>query len=121
MNKNLINVIALFSLIIVVGCATQSQLQKPQILNTEYVSPTYYYCLSESCVKPSNLQKSEYKPLEPDEPIITALPVAEPIVIANKPIHQNTRKSKKRKPVPVRKKSVTKKKPKHIPQCVMWK
>lgn len=98
------------------SCSSLKPLPKPQVLNTEYKEPTYYYCLSESCIKPTKLSKDEYKPLEPDEPLIVPLVKDEPVVktVNTKPKHkkQVIKRKPKRKPAT---------KPKHIPQCVMWK
>jgi hypothetical protein len=118
MNKRFINISAACSLFILASCASQPKLQQPQVLNTEYIAPTYYYCFSESCIKPSQLQKAEYKPLEPDEPIITSMQLETPKAITQQ--NKKKRYTKKRIHKPITKKTV-KPKPKHIPQCVMWK
>ena len=92
------------------ACSSDKPVTKSIGLATTPHGQSYYYC--ESCPAPSVLTKGAYKPLEPDEPVIIALPVTETPII--KPPHKRSHhKLKKRKKT----KHIQKSKPK---QCIQW-
>ncbi len=94
----------------VISCSSDKPVTKSIGLTTTSHGQSYYYC--ESCPAPSALTKGAYKPLEPDEPVILALPVAEKPII--KPPHKRSyHKPKKHKKT----KHIQKSKPK---QCIQW-
>ncbi len=97
-----------------VSCSSVSELPTSWGLNTTPHSQNYVYC--ESCPAPTKLVHQDYKPLEPDEPIVSAKPVIEPVAI---PIQIRNYK-KKRKPQAKHYKKRSKKVQTKPKQCIKW-
>ena len=96
----------------ILGCSSAPKLPNTWTLNTTSKSQSYNYC--ESCPIPTKLTKGNYKPLEPDEPIIIAQPIAKSITI--------TTNKKRRVHRPVKHKQTHKQKiiKSNPKQCIQW-
>lgn len=96
--------------IAVIGCSSDKLVKVPNSLGTTPSAQDYYYC--ESCPAPSKLTKGSYKPLEPDDAVITIIPVVEPTII------KHTKKRSHKKPQRKHKKIKKLNQPK---QCIQWR
>ena len=99
--------ISLVALLFLNACSSSLP---PHALATTSHTQLYSYC--ESCPAASVLRAGGYKPLQPDEPLVQAMPVVESAII--KPVSRRV-KNKPHKTHKPRKK-ITKPK-----QCIQWR